>query len=233
VKTVLLANNRLGARVARWLASRGDLVALVLHPPERQKHVAGLDGELTVPTWFWPNGLEEIETLAPDCLLSVLFGYVVPAPWLRVPAWLPLNLHPGFLPHNGGANPNVWPLIDGSPAGTTLHVMAETIDSGPIVSQRRVPVTPADTAETLYEKLEEASFEMLQDCWDSVRDAELRPQPSGGSYHRSYELARLDPVPSEFALIDRLRARTFPPHGAEFERDGRRWRIRVELEQLD
>jgi methionyl-tRNA formyltransferase len=233
VNTVLLANNRLGARVAHWLAGRGELAALVLHEPARQKHVEHLASELAVPSWTWPNGLEGVQELRPDCLLSVLFGHIVPSSWLTVPRWMPLNLHPGFLPHNAGANPNVWPIVDGSPAGTTLHVMADTIDSGQILAQRRVEVTPADTGATLYERLEDASFELLQDCWDSVESLELVPQTPGGSYHRSDELHGLDPTPSEFDLIDRLRARTFPPYGAEFERDGRRWRIRVELEPLD
>lgn len=233
MRTVLLANNHLGARVARWLENRGELVGLVLHPLGRQKAVEHLPAELAVATWTWPDGLSEIEELAPECLLSVLFGFTIPTPWLRLPSWLPINLHPGLLPHNGGANPNVWPLVDGSPAGATLHVMAERIDAGDLLAQHPVPVTAGDTAATLYQRLEEASFDLLVGCWDKIRTLELTPQPPGGSYHRQSDLTALDPRAEDMPLIDRLRARTFPPFGAEFERDGRRWRIRVDLEPLD
>jgi methionyl-tRNA formyltransferase len=205
----------------------------VLHDSSRQRHVDGLPAELAVPTWTWPDGLPEIQAIAPECLLSVLFGHLVPRPWLDVPSWLPINVHPGLLPYNAGANPNVWPLVDGSPAGTTIHVMSESIDAGPILMQRQVTVSPADTAASLYERLEEASFELLRDSWASIRTVELTPQPTGGTHHRQAELRSLDPSPDDWPLIDRLRARTFPPYGAEFERDGRRWRIRVQVEPLD
>lgn len=233
MRTVLFANNRLGARVARWLARRGDLVGLVLHRPEGQQQMSGLGDELGVPTWHFPDGLEAVAAEDPECALSVLFGHRLSDAWLAIPSWLAVNVHPGLLPHNAGANPNVWPLVDGSPAGTTVHVMSRTIDGGPILAQDSVVVTPSDTAASLYAKLEDASFDLLTRIWADIRSLEPVPQPEGGSYHRSADLATLDPEPHELALIDRLRARTFPPYGAEFDRDGRRWRIRVEIEPLD
>ena len=44
-----------------------------------------------------------------------------------------LNLHTGYLPWNKGAYPNVWPILDGSPAGVTLHRVDAGIDTGPIL----------------------------------------------------------------------------------------------------
>lgn len=233
MRTVLCTNGLLGARAARFLHARGDLVGLVLHGPERQRDVTGLGEELGVPTWEWPGDPTAIAELAPECLLSVLFGHRLDRVWLDLPSWLPLNLHPGLLPWNAGANPNVWPLVDGTPAGTTLHVMTEVIDDGDIVAQRAVPTTPADTGETLYGRLMEASFELLTDVWPIIRDHERTPMPAGGSRHRSAELTSLDLTEADFPLLDRLRARTFAPWGAELDRDGRRWRVRVAIEPID
>lgn len=233
MRTVVLANNRLGARVVRFLADRGDLVGAVLHPVERRK---GIDDVMDIgsPVWTWPDGLEEARSLNPDCLLSVLFGYVLPGLWLEVPSWGAVNLHPGFLPWNRGSAPNVWPLVDGSPAGTTLHVMTTGLDRGPILMQRRVGVRPEDTAESLYRRLEEASFAMLTEGWTFLADMAPTEQEGEGSFHRMADLAKLDPTTdSELAVIDRLRARTFPPYGAEFERQGRRYRVRVVIDPLD
>jgi methionyl-tRNA formyltransferase len=232
MRTVLLANNRLGAEVGRYLAERGDLIGLVVHPESRRKHGPDLT-DLDAPSWEWPDGLEAVRTLRPDCLLSVLFGYLVPSSWLEIPRWRALNLHPGLLPWNGGCFPNVWPIVDGSPAGTTLHVMEPGFDTGAVVAQRAVPTYGDDTARTLYERLEAASLLMFRSVWPGVGDISPQPQQGGGSYHRLGDLAELDPRAEDLDLIDRLRARTFAPHGAEFTRDGRRYRVRVEIEQLE
>ena len=232
MRTALLANNRLGAEVGRYLTERGDLVALVVHPPARRQYGAEL-AALDVPTWEWPDGLEGVRDLRPDCLLSVLFHYLVPKAWLAIPRWRAVNLHPGLLPWNAGCHPNVWPLVDGSPAGTTLHVMDETIDSGAILAQQEVPTYPDDTGKSLYQRLEFTSLLLMRRVWPEIAGIEPTPQGSHGTYHRDADLATLDLEPSELRVVDKLRARTFPPYGAEFEREGQRYRVRLEIERID
>jgi methionyl-tRNA formyltransferase len=235
MRTVLCANGALGARVARHLHERGDLVGLVLHAPERQRDVASL-ADLDVPTWTWADGdraLEGVAALEPACLLSVLFAHRFDEAWLAVPSWRPVNLHPGLLPYNAGANPNVWPLVDGTPAGTTLHVMSPVIDDGDLIAQAEVAVAPDDTAATLYDRLMEASYDLFVATWPAIASIDPRPMPPGGTRHRVADLAQLDPSADELALIDRLRARTFPPYGAEFERNGRRWRAQITITPID
>lgn len=232
VRTVLLANNRLGAAAARYLRARGELVGLVLHTPDRRK--AGKElADIDVSTWTWPEGLDDVRALEPECLLSVLFGHLIPKTWLEVPTWRAVNLHPALLPWNRGAATNAWPLVDGSPAGVSLHVMDEQIDTGALLAQREVATDPADTAETLYRRLEVAGLDLLRETWPALRDIEPVPQPAGGSAHRLADLAALDLTEADLPVLDRLRARTFPPYGAEFVRDGRRYRVRVEIEPID
>lgn len=232
MRCVLLANNRLGERVARYLADRGDLVGRVLHDVERRKGFE-VPGGFGVPHWTWPDGEAGARDLVPDVVLSVLFGHLLPASWLELASWRALNLHPGLLPFNAGAAPNVWPLVDGTPAGTTLHVMVPALDAGDVVDQVEVPTYPDDTAERLYHRLEDASEALFRRVWPEIGDSEPRPQGPGGSFHRLSELTELDPRPDDLGVIDRLRARTFGPYGAEYEVDGRRYRVRVEIEPLD
>ena len=71
------------------------------------------------------------------------------------------------------------------------------------------------------------------DPWPEIASRPTVHQEPGGSYHRTADLASLDLGPDDMGVLDRLRARTFPPYGAEFERDGRRYRARVEIEPLD
>jgi methionyl-tRNA formyltransferase len=231
VRTVLLTNNRLGARIAAFLRDRGDLAALVLHPEERRTHGDAF-AAIDAPAYTWPDGFDALSELAPECVLSVLFAYRVPPEWLALAQWRAVNLHPGLLPYNKGAAPNAWPLVDGTPAGTTLHVMEATIDTGAIFAQREVSVGAYDTAATLYERLESASHELFTEVWPGIRDLEPTPQAPGGTAHRLADLAQLDLTEADFPTLDRLRARTIGPFGAEFERDGRRYRARIEIEEV-
>jgi methionyl-tRNA formyltransferase len=232
VRTVLLANNRLGADVARHLAARGDLQGIVLVPEPRQRHAEDLRA-IGVPTWTWPDGHADVVALDPECLLSVLFTEKVPPAWLDVPSWRALNLHPSLLPWNRGAAPNVWPLVDGSPAGVSLHVMVPAIDAGDVVAQDEVEVRPDDTAETLYRRLEAAGLALVERVWPSVRDVEPVPQQGEGTTHRVADLASLDLTEDDLGVLDRLRARTFGAYGAEVVRDGVRYVVQVRITPAD
>jgi methionyl-tRNA formyltransferase len=169
--------------------------------------------------------------------VSVLFGYILRAPFLSLFPRGIVNLHPAFLPYNRGAYPNVWSIVERTPAGATLHYVDAGVDTGDIVSQATVPVSQTDTGATLYSRLEQAAFALFRDTWPRLRagDAPRVPQPPGGTSHRVADVARIDAIDLDHSyrardLIDILRARTFPPYsGAYFEVDGRRVYMRLEL----
>jgi len=231
MRTVLLANRRMGVAVGRYLKSRGELEGVVVHPGDEAEPRRELLS-LAPRTWEWPGGRDEISALRPECLFSVLFHYRLPPDWLCIPTWRPINLHPGLLPYNRGRASHMWPLIDGTPAGTTLHVMDEGLDTGPILCQDEVPVYHEDTGTSVYGRLEAASLAMLHAIWPRIRDVEPRPQVGEGTVHRSAEVQRLELEPRDFAVLDRIRALTLRSAGAEFRRDGVRYRARIEIERL-
>ena len=116
-----------------------------------------------------------------------------------------VNLHNGFLPWNRGAHPNVWPIVDGSPAGVTLHQMDEGIDTGPILAQDWIPTDAHDTAETLYRRLDDAAFRLFTDHWAYLGMLPVHPQRPGGSVHRVEDLGTINDPTNEA----HVRARTF------------------------
>src|SRR5690606_31461343 len=143
---------------------------------------------------------------------------------------------------NRGAHPNVWSIVEGTPAGVTLHHVDDGVDTGDIIAQRRIPVEPTDTGQSLYARLEQASVELFRDTWPAIADgtAPRTPQPAeAGSSHRARDLAQLDEIDLDRtftarALIDILRARTFPPfEGAHFTVEGRKVGVRISLKQHD
>jgi methionyl-tRNA formyltransferase len=249
VRVLLFANNRLGAEIARILREGGDaIVGLVLHPPERRTHgeaileAAGFDPSCVLEAGRLadPAVHDLLRGLRPDIGISANFGYILRSAILAIPPRGCVNVHPALLPYNRGSYPNVWSIIERTPAGVTLHHMDDGVDTGDIIAQREVPVDPADTGLTLYRRLETAAAELFREQWPLVRagHAPRRPQSAGGSCHRVRDVDAIDEVDLDRTyvardLIDLLRARTFPPYDGAYIRHGdRRIRLRLELDDI-
>lgn len=164
--------------------------------------------------------LSVIEEVEPDYVVSCGFRHIVPQDILEVPAEGCLNLHPSLLPYNRGANPNVWSIIDETPAGVTLHYMDTTLDTGETIAQREVKVDFSDSGKELHKRLEDAQYDLFVDIWPAIESGYIdsTPQdPNAGTYHTTDEfdeLCELDPN-DEYTvkeLLDLLRALTFPPY---------------------
>ena len=242
-----MGNNRLGWEVCRWLVESGEpIVGAALHPPQRRKYGEEITGCLPPGAPVFPADrlhepeiMEEISALGADLGVSVLFGYILRKPFLEIFPHGCINLHPALLPYNRGSYPNVWSIVEGTPAGSTIHFIDAGIDTGDIVAQREVAVEPVDTGETLYGKLERASLELFRDTWPLIKAGETtaRPQsPDSGTSHRLKDIGKIDEIKLEKSyrardLINILRARTYPPYkGAYFEEGGRKVYLRLQLE---
>lgn len=250
MKIVFIGNNRVGMEVLSWLVSEGEQICgLVVHPDDRARHkkeiveVAGLPSEYIkeAPFLLTTGGAEWLRRMEPDLVLSVFFGYILPPEIIGIPGRGIINLHPGLLPFNKGAYSNVWSIIDETPAGATLHYIDEGIDTGDIISQQEVTVSPTDSGKTLYDRLEQACIDLFKSTWQSIRNgtAERRTQGSGGSEHRVRDVGQVDRIDPEKSykakdLINILRARTFPPYkGAYIEIDGKKIYLALDLVEGD
>jgi methionyl-tRNA formyltransferase len=245
---IFFGNNRVALEALRWLVRRGQPpVALVVHAPEKAKYrddliaVAGLPGERVFDGSQLDQSqtLERIQHLGPQLGLSISFGYILKAPLLNLLPQGCLNLHSSYLPYNRGAHPNIWSIVDRSPAGVSLHYMDAGIDTGDIIAQREVSIAPTDTGETLYRKLEDACLVLLQETWPGVVSGTVarQLQPKEGTFHRTSDVQRIDHIEldREYTaryLIDVLRARTFATYkSAYFVENGRKVYVRVTLEE--
>ena len=76
-----------------------------------------------------------------------------------------LNIHPSLLPSFPGLDPQKQALENGVKlAGCTVHVVNETLDGGPIVAQRTVPVHAGDTVESLSERILEQEHQLYPEA---------------------------------------------------------------------
>ncbi|MFC1961610.1 methionyl-tRNA formyltransferase [Chloroflexota bacterium] len=248
MRILYLANNRVGYQVLSWLKEQGEeVVGLVIHPEGRQKFAREILEAAALPpdkVYYGtqlnePDTLRSLRGLRADIALSVFFGYLLRGEILKLFSHGVINLHPAYLPYNRGAYPNIWSIVEGTPVGATLHSVDEGVDTGDIIARKEVSVTPVDTGETLYRKLEEASVDLFRETWPFIRTGKAPRIPqdeSAGTYHLTRDVENLDQIDLEATyrardLINLLRARTFPPYrGAYFTvGEGRRIYLRLQL----
>lgn len=202
-----------------------------------------------------PEFLSWLKDLQPTLGVAAQFRFKLPKAVLDLFPLGIINIHTGYLPYNRGNYPNVWPIIDGTPAGASLHYMDEGIDTGPVIVGEQVPVEPWDTGESLHRKLQGKGVELFRQQWGQVvAEAKLgRRVPAEvlteqGTSHKRADVDALDALShggvelSDQSLghvLNVLRARTFPPYrGAWFEaKDSagkvRRVGVRITLAPLD
>lgn len=218
VDVVFLGVNEAGMRVYDWLCAREEVFVHSLLTTKEQLRV--------------------IEEVKPDYIVSCGYRHIVPEDILEVPKEAALNLHPAYLPYNRGANPNVWSIVEGTPAGVSLHIMDSNVDTGKVIARREVEVSFGDTGRDLHRRLENAQFDLFTETWPDIvaGDATATEQErAAGTYHRTNdfeELCRLDPDERVRVkdLLDRLRALTFPPYdNAEIEVEGEKYYIEVDI----
>jgi methionyl-tRNA formyltransferase len=247
MRILLLCNNWVGWQVAKWLREKGEhIVGLVIHQLGQRK----FGEEILASVHLEPKRvfegsqlqnsetLDTIKMLDPDIGVSAFFAHVLNAEFVSLFPCGVINLHPGYLPYNRGAFPNVWSIVDRTHAGATLHYVDSGIDTGDIIARRKVPIEVVDTGQTLYSKLENACVDIFKDTWPKIRNNQAKRIPQRleeGSYHKMRDVEEIDQIDlyrKYYAgeLVDLIRARTFPPHrGAYFVHEGRKIFLRLQL----
>lgn len=86
-----------------------------------------------------------------------------------------LNIHPSLLPSFPGLDAQRQALAHGAKeSGCTVHFVDETLDGGPIIAQRAVPVMEGDTVETLSARILEQEHQLYAEAVTKVLDADER-----------------------------------------------------------
>ncbi|MEJ7803053.1 MAG: formyltransferase family protein [Candidatus Limnocylindria bacterium] len=167
-----------------------------------------------------PDFVRQVDTLAPDFLLSFQAAPILRAPLIRTARVAALNLHYGPLPRYRGVSPIAWALINGETShGVTLHVIEPGIDTGPTVAGAGVPIHPTDTGRALYDRCVDAGIQLLADAWPTVREqATIKAAPQDEARALYYNRYAMDFSERGVqwnrdaeAIANRMRAFIFPP----------------------
>ncbi len=134
-----------------------------------------------------PPTLEQIRAWQPDIIFSIYLNQFIKSELIDLPTQGTLNIHPALLPRHRGLFPYFWVLADGdTETGATIHWVDKKFDTGDILVQEKIEVTPHDTISSLSYKCAELGADMLV---EAVRLIEAGNPPhiaqdhSQASYH--------------------------------------------------
>ncbi|WP_349902399.1 phosphoribosylglycinamide formyltransferase [Parafrigoribacterium humi] len=127
--------------------------------------------------------LEQIQLWNPD--LVVLSGFMKLLPPRVVASLKLINTHPAYLPEFPGAHGVRDALAAGvRETGASVIVVDDGVDSGPIISQRRVPVLPGDTETELHERIKVVERELLVQAVLDIANGVVDLNDLAATHHR-------------------------------------------------
>ncbi len=183
-----------------------------------------------------PAGLKDgsffqrVEAAAPDLIVVVAYGLILPAELLQLPPLGCINLHASFLPAYRGAAPIERAVIEGArETGVTVMAISPELDAGDIILQERHPVGFTDTSGELSERLAAAGARLLRQAVDQIAAGSARRSPQDHS-RATYapplrpDEEQLDWSEDAFSLYNRIRGLN-PRPGAYTAYRGKRLKI--------
>lgn len=200
---VVLPSNRPADAVAGARAAASG-VRILVQPP--RKEVGTLAAELS--------------ELAVDLVVVWHYSMLLPPELLRVPTRGTVNVHGGLVPDYRGGHVLQWAIVNGEQeTGATLHYVDETIDTGPVIDEARVPITDADDAATVAAGIVDAGLALLRAHWHSLADGTAvarEQQPGEGRYWplRTPKDGQIDWTMPAARIRDLVRALVPPWSGA-------------------
>jgi methionyl-tRNA formyltransferase len=172
------------------LIGRGENVITVVTQPDRPKGrgqkseappVKTLAERHGIPVFQpmkvrTPDAVDHIQELAPDLVVVVAFGQILPQRLLEIPRFGCINVHASLLPCYRGAAPLNWCLINGeSETGVTIMQMDAGLDTGDMLLTKRTPIDPDEDARSLHDRMALLGAEALTETLDLLITGKLAP----------------------------------------------------------
>ncbi len=126
----------------------------------------------------------QLEALAPDAIVVVGYGRIIPRWMIDLPRHGNLNVHASLLPKYRGAAPIQWAIAMGEQlTGVTTMRIDEGLDTGDILMQAELKIEAEDTAVTLAPRLAAIGATLMLDTLMALDDGIMRPRPQEHAHH--------------------------------------------------
>jgi methionyl-tRNA formyltransferase len=193
VKLIFCGTPQFATPTLDALVTAGHQIALAVSQPDRPagrnqqisptpvKHAALAAGiPVTQPEKIRSNAefRAQLEAIAPDAIVVVAYGRIIP-PWmLALPRLGCINLHASLLPKHRGAAPIQWAIAMGDAyTGNTTMLLEEGLDTGPILLQQTHEIGPEQSATELFPILASAGAPLVVETLAELAGGTIKPQP--------------------------------------------------------
>lgn len=192
MKLVFCGTPEFAVPTLRAVVDAGHEVALVLTQPDRPSGRKMEPHAPAVKQFALSRGLQvqqherirknealraELEKIAPDAIVVVAYGRIIPQWMLDLPRFGNINLHGSLLPKYRGAAPIQWALANGErETGVTTMRLDAGLDTGEMLLARAVPVPHDATAEAMYPVLAEVGAELMLETLEGLAAGTLVAQ---------------------------------------------------------
>lgn len=204
LRLIFCGTPRFAVPTLEALVAAGHEIALVVSQPDRP---VGREQQLTAPpvkqtalaaglAVTQPDKIRnnaefraKLEVIAPDAIVVVAYGRIIP-PWmLALPRLGCINLHASLLPKYRGAAPIQWAVACGETVtGNTTMLLEEGLDTGPILLQQTVSIAPEQTAADLFDVLAQTGAPLVVETLSGLAAGNIKPKP------QDHSLATLAPL---------------------------------------
>ena len=118
-----------------------------------------------------------LRELAPDAVVVVAYGKLLPTEMLDIPPYGCINVHASLLPRHRGASPIQWAVVCGDrETGVTTMRMAEGMDTGDMLERSVTPIGPEETAEELHDRLSAMGASLIVQTLAGLETGTVVPQ---------------------------------------------------------
>ena len=128
------------------------------------------------------SSLDYFKRLAPDVVVIIAYGQIIPAALIAIPRLGWINLHGSLLPKYRGAAPINWAIINGEKVtGLTTMQIDAGLDTGPMLLKYQTGIGPDETAPDLYAQLAEAGAPLIAETLKKLHQGEITATPQDNS----------------------------------------------------
>jgi len=125
---------------------------------------------------------EYFRNAAPDVVVIIAYGQIIPARLIEIPRFGWINLHGSLLPKYRGAAPIHWAIASGETCtGLTTMRIDSGLDTGPMLLKYETEIAPDETAPELYARLAEAGAPLMVETLRGVASGTITTMPQDNS----------------------------------------------------
>lgn len=122
--------------------------------------------------------LEKLQSLKPDVIVVIAYGKILRPAFLQLPPFGCINIHSSLLPRWRGAAPIQSALLAGdTETGVSTMQLVEELDAGDVLLQKRTPIFPEDTTESLHDRLAQLGADLIIETLKGLQSGSLKGTP--------------------------------------------------------